>query len=484
MSLRKKATPGLKRRPPTRPADPFSRESDRSRRIPTMTAPNAADTQTFLDAYAERGKVDGPEWLASYQEESMKLFRAAGLPLPGSEEWKYTNLAGLRKREFALAGAQPQQITSTDLSELLICDPDGFLAVFVNGVFSAEHSRLPEAGSGIQVEPLSAAIENGSPGVEELVASGKTFGFESFADLNSALFHSGAWIHVARGAEITEPLYLLHISDSPDGSLMTHPRNVVSLEEGARLTLIEDYLGLGDSAYLSNPFTHFQIADNAGAVHYRLVREGEGSFHVSNLGVRQAGHSSFTSHSFCFSGGVVRNDVAAFLEGEGVECTLNGLTVGRGEEHVDNHTRIIHSQPNCNSWEMYKAVLAEKAHGVFNGKIYVAQDAQKTDAKQSNQALLLSDTAVMDSKPELEIYADDVKCTHGATVGQLNEDGLFYLRSRGIGKEAARVLLVYAFASDLVSGIEHPGLKAGVEALLFEKLPGDCEPAGVTVGAT
>ena len=184
-----------------------------------MTAPNAADTQTFLDAYAERGKVDGPEWLASYQEESMKLFRAAGLPLPGSEEWKYTNLAGLRKREFALAGAQPQPITSTALSELLICDPDGFLAVFVNGVFSAEHSRLPDAGSGIQVEPLSAAIENGSPGVEELVASGKTFGFESFADLNSARFHSGAWIHVTRGVEIKEPLYLLHISDSPDGSL-------------------------------------------------------------------------------------------------------------------------------------------------------------------------------------------------------------------------------------------------------------------------
>ena len=448
-----------------------------------MTPPKTADTQAFLDAYEGRGKINGPEWLSSYQEESMELFRSAGLPLPGSEEWKYTNLAGLRKREFALASAQPQQVASDDLSELLICDPDGFLAVFVNGVFSEEHSRLPEAGSGLEVEPLSAAIARGAAGLEELVTSGKDFGFGPFADLNSALFHSGACIHVARGAEIKEPLYLLHINNSPDGSLMMHPRNVVCLEEGARLSLIEDYIGLGGSAYLSNPFTHFQIAENAGAVHYRLVREGEGSFHISNLGVRQANHSSFASHSFCFSGGVVRNDVAAFLEGEGIECTLNGLTIGRGEEHVDNHTRIIHSRPNCNSWEMYKAVLAEKAHGVFNGKIYVAQDAQKTDAKQSNQALLLSDTAVMDSKPELEIYADDVKCTHGATVGQLDEDGLFYLRSRGVGREAARVLLVYAFASDLVSEIEHPGLKAGVEALLFEKLPGNCEPAGVAIGA-
>ena len=448
-----------------------------------MTAPNTADIQTFLDAYEGRGKINGPEWLSSYQEESMELFRSAGLPLPGSEEWKYTNLAGLRKRKFTLEGAQPQQIAPADLSELLICDPTGFLAVFVNGTFSEEHSRLPEVGSGLEVEPLSAAIERGAAGVEELVSSGKAFGFESFADLNSALFHSGACIHVAKGAEIKEPLYLLHINDSPDGSLMIHPRNVVCLEEGARLSLIEDHLGVGDSAYLSNPFTHFQIAANAGAVHYRLVREGKGSFHISNLGVHQGNHSSFASNSFCFSGGVVRNDVAAFLEGEGVECTLNGLTVGRGEEHIDNHTRIIHSRPNCNSWEMYKAVLAEKAHGVFNGKIYVAQDAQKTDAKQSNQALLLSDTAVMDSKPELEIYADDVKCTHGATVGQLNKDGLFYLRSRGVDKEAARVLLVYAFASDLVSGIEHPGLKAGVEALLFEKLPGNCEPAGVTIGA-
>ncbi len=448
-----------------------------------MTAPATADTQTFLDAYEARKPMDGPEWLAAFQEESMGSFRAAGLPLPGNEEWKYTNLTGLRKREFDLPGAQPQQVTAADLSELLICEPTGFLAVFVNGILSEEHSRLPEAGSGFEVEPLPAAIARGAAGLEELVTSGKTFGFGPFADLNSALFHSGAYIHVARGVEIKEPLYLLHINNTPDGSLMMHPRNVVCLEEGARLNLIEDYLGLDDSAYLSNPFTHFQVAPNAGVVHYRLAREGEGSFHISNLGVRQGNDSTFASHSFCLSGGVVRNDVAAFLEGEGAECTLNGLTVGRGEEHVDNHTRIIHSRPNCNSWEMYKAVLAEKAHGVFNGKIYVAQDAQKTDAKQSNQALLLSDTAVMDSKPELEIYADDVKCTHGATVGQLNEDGLFYLRSRGVGKEAARVLLVYAFASDLVSGIEHPGLKAGVESLLFEKLPGDCESAGVAIGA-
>ena len=448
-----------------------------------MTARNATDVETFLDAYEGRGKMNGPEWLTSYQGESMESFRSAGLPLPGSEEWKYTNLAGLRKREFALAGAPSQQIASAGLSELLICDPGGFLAVFVNGIFSEDHSRLPEPGSGLEVEPLSAAIERGAAGIEELVTSGRAFGFESFADLNSALFHSGACIHVAKGAEIKEPLYLLHINDSPDGSLMAHPRNVVCLAEGARLSLVEDYLGLEDSAYLSNPFTHFQIDANAGAIHYRFVREGKGSFHISNLGVHQGNHSSFVSHSFCFSGGVVRNDVAAFLEGEGIECTLNGLTVGRGEEHIDNHTRIIHSKPNCHSWEMYKAVLAEKAHGVFNGKIYVAQDAQKTDAKQSNQALLLSDAAVMDSKPELEIYADDVKCTHGATVGQLDEDALFYLRSRGVDKEAARMLLVYAFASDLVSGIEHPGLRAGVEALVFEKLPGDCKPAGVTAGA-
>jgi Fe-S cluster assembly protein SufD len=342
---------------------------------------------------------------------------------------------------------------------------------------------LPGGEDGVVAVPLSVAIERNEDGLKEALSGAEAYEFESFADLNSSLFRTGVYIRVPEGFDGQAPIYLMYLSDCPAGVSMTHPRNVIHLEPGSKARVIEDYCGISDTAYLTNSFSQFQIDKNASCVHYRFVREGAGSFHISNTGINQADHSRFASHVFCFSGGVVRNEVAAILDGEGIECTLNGLTVGDGDEHVDNHTRIVHSKPNCNSWEMYKAVLADEAHGVFNGKIYVAQDAQKTDAKQSNQALLLSDQAVMDTKPELEIYADDVKCTHGATVGQLNEEGLFYLRSRGIGEKAAKVLLVYAFASDLVAEIEDPDLKAKVESILFEKLPGHCEPAGIPEGA-
>ena len=448
-----------------------------------MTEQRAEGAEAFLEAYERASAPNGASWFAPFRKAARERFRSVGIPGPRDERWKYTHLGGLAKQTFEMGSPDGGELTSVDLREAQVADLDCPQMVFVNGVFQEELSSLPAPSAGIEVHSLSEALLERQEELEAFFSQEPGFDFEIFADLNTALFSCGSYIRIRRGTELRRPLYLIHLTSRQDGPFMSHPRNIIHVEEGAGLCLVEDYCGPDDFVYLSNPVTEFQVEKGARVLHHRLVREGDASFHISSLGVRQADDSAFSSSSFCLSGGMVRNDVVTLLGGEGIECDLNGLIIGGGKQHIDNHTRIHHARANCNSRELYKAVLDDESHGVFNGKIYVAQDAQKTHAIQTNQSLLLSPKAVMDTKPELEIYADDVKCTHGATVGQLNEDGMFYLRSRGIDEETARVLLVYAFASDLVSGIELPPLREAVERLLFDKLPGHCEPAGEAKGA-
>ena len=447
-----------------------------------MTEQRVAGLQPFLAACEGASAPNGISWLAPVREAAMEKVRTAGMPGPRDEEWKYTHLGGLVKQAFEMTPADGGEPAPGDLQGIQVADLACPQMVFVNGVFSEELSRLPGPTTGVEVQSISEAARERPEELEDFFNLGPGFDFEVFADLNTALFNCGSYIRVRKGVELDSPLYLLHLTSGRDGYLMSHPRNIIHVEEAASLCIVEDYHGPDNCIYLSNPVTEFQVGKGARVLHHRLVREGGAAYHISNLGVRQESDSAFSSNSFCLSGGMVRNDVVALLEGEGAECGLNGLVVGRGKQHIDNHTRIHHARANCNSEELYKAVLDDESHGVFNGKIYVAQDAQKTHAIQTNQSLLLSPRAVMDTKPELEIYADDVKCTHGATVGQLDEDGLFYLRSRGIDEETARILLIYAFASSLVTDIQPRPLREAVEGLLFDKLPGHCEPAGATKG--
>ena len=448
-----------------------------------MIEQRAEGAEAFLEAYEGASAPNGASWLVPFRKAAKERFRSVGIPGPRDEKWKYTHLGGLAKQAFEMGSPDDGELTPVDLREAQVADLDCSQMVFVNGVFREELSSLPGPSAGIEVHSISDALLERQEELEAFFSREPGFDFESFAELNTALFSCGSYVRIRRGAELRSPLYLIYLTSRQDGPFMSHPRNIIHVEEGASLCLIEDYCGPDDFVYLSNPVTEFQVEKGARVLHHRLVREGDASFHISNLGVRQADDSAFSSNSFCLSGGMVRNDVVTLLGGEGIECNLNGLVIGRGKQHIDNHTRIHHARANCNSRELYKAVLDDESHGVFNGKIYVAQDAQKTHAIQTNQSVLLSPKAVMDTKPELEIYADDVKCTHGATVGQLNEDGMFYLRSRGIDEETARVLLIYAFASDLVSGIELQPLREAVEGLLFDKLPGHCEPAGAAKGA-
>jgi Fe-S cluster assembly protein SufD len=263
------------------------------------------------------------------------------------------------------------------------------------------------------------------------------------------------------------PIHLVFVTTAAGEGTVSHPRNLVVAGVGSQATVVESYLGLEEELYFTNAVSEIAAGERAVLDHYKVQHESREAFHVANLQVHQEQASKFSTHYLGFGGALVRNEVRAALEGEGCECTINGLYMAGDRQHLDNHTVIDHAKPHCASHELYKGILDGKAHGVFNGKIFVRQDAQKTDAKQTNKTLLLSDDAVINTKPQLEIYADDVKCTHGATVGQLDADAIFYLRSRGIGREAARSLLTFAFANDIISRVKVEPIRARLEQTLL-----------------
>jgi len=267
------------------------------------------------------------------------------------------------------------------------------------------------------------------------------------------------------------PIHLLFVSSAPGNATLSQPRNLIVLGAGSQATVVETYAGLSDEVYFTNVVTEIVLGDNASLDHYKLQEEGARAFHIALTQVHHGRESRFTSHSIALGAALARNDVRALFATEGSECTLNGLYMATGKQHLDNRTLIDHQSPRCTSRELYKGVLDGQSRGVFSGRVLVRHDAQKTDASQTNKNLLLSDEALVDTKPQLEIFADDVKCAHGAAVGQLDEDALFYLRSRGIGQEAAKSLLTYAFASEMVNLIPLAPLRSRVRELVTSRLP-------------
>ncbi len=456
-------------------------------------AAQVATWRPCVECVEKRAAASGTEWLVPTRRRAFERFAELGFPTARDEAWKYTNVAPIRSGRFSCVTEAPE----VDIERLDIDDNDPLRAgcadpldavalgseccshlVFVDGRFAERLSTgitvdkigercCPE----VTIEPLCTALRNRRELIEPHLARVASFDEQPFVALNTALAEDGVFIHVPRGRAAGGVIHLVFAASGREPAIAFHPRILIVLEEGAQATVVEEYLGLGDGPSLTNVVTEAVVAENAKLDHYKLERENEAAYHISSLATHLERSSVFASHSFSFGGALVRNDASAVLDGEGIECTLNGLTVAAGEQHVDNHTHIVHAKPHCDSHELYKAVLADRARGVFNGKIYVAQDAQQTDAKQTNKSLLLSDSARMDAKPELEIYADDVKCTHGATIGQLEDSAMFYLRSRGIDRDSARDLLTYAFASDVVERVQVKALFAAIEKLLFERLP-------------
>ena len=315
----------------------------------------------------------------------------------------------------------------------------------------------------VTVASLAGVLQGRSSVVEPYLGKFASHKTHSFVALNTAFIRDGAVVIIPEGAVVEEPIHLLFFSTTAGEPTVSHPRVLIVAGRNSRATVIESYLGPAGHIYFTNAVTEVVLAENARLDHYKVQHESDEAFHIATMQVRLERDSNFSSHAITLGAALGRNEVNAYLNATGCECTLNGLYLAAGQQVVDNHTRIDHAQPHCASHELYKGILDDEARGVFNGKIYVHQDAQKTDAKQTNKTLLLSQDAVINTKPQLEIFADDVKCTHGATIGQLDDESLFYLRSRGIGVEEARAILTFAFANDIIRRIAVAPLRARLE---------------------
>lgn len=439
------------------------------------------ETETYLSHFEELERElagKGPSSLLPLRRQAMARFAEWGFPTPKHEEWKYTNVAPIARTLFRRAargewrGGRPIGTDRSNPPEPETCNPQPSTRLaFVNGLYQPALSTVAPLPRGVKVSSLAAALETDFERVEAHLARSTRFDGQPFVSLNTALMEDGAFIYIPRGVAVEEPIYLSFIGSAGADPIVSHPRILIVAEENSQATVVETYVGggsLGAGVYFTNAVTEIVAAENAVLEHYKVQRESETAFHVAMLQIRQKRESNVTSHSLSVGGALVRNDIRVVLDGPGGEATLNGLYLVNGSQHVDNHTLIEHAKPHCNSHELYKGILDGHATGVFNGKIHVLPDAQKTDAKQTNQNLLLSRDAVVDTKPQLEIFADDVRCTHGATVGQLDADAVFYLRSRGIGLAEARGLLTFAFANDILQRVKVAPLRTQLEALLRE----------------
>lgn len=412
-----------------------------------------------------------PRELSALRRKAMGRFEALGFPTTKMERWRHTNVAAIAQAGFSAATGAG----AASLDELAPNLYDGTLRlVFVDGFFVPGLSSDLDLPAGVVATSLAAARQDHAPrvaahlGRHACVEDG-TCADNAFAALNTALHRDGFFLYVPRGVVVEQPIHVLCVASTPD--VAAYPRNLLVLEDNSHATVVESYVGLTDGAYLTCPVTEVVLGANAVFDHYKVQRESLAAYHVAVQQSWQGNDSTLRSHSISIGGALVRNDLNGYLGGEGVSCTLNGLYLVDGKQHVDNHMRMDHAKPNGYSHELYKGVLNGSGRSVFNGLIHVHEDAQKTDAVQSNRNLLLSKNALAYSNPQLEIFADDVRCTHGSTIGQLDDDAVFYLRSRGIAEDAARSLLTYAFASDIVERIKVESVRRDLEEFLFQRLP-------------
>lgn len=416
-----------------------------------------------------------PAWLLALRRAAWQWLAERGFPTARDEAWKYTRVAPILAIPFQPAAPVSSRQPSAKSLEQLggdLNDSDGPRLVFVNGFFDAQLSTLGGLPPGARVSNLAAPLQAADAALEARFGHAFRSQPQAFTALNTLLAEDGAFIQIPAHTTVEAPIQLVFLADAGVTPLLLSPRLLVQLEAGSRATLVERHLGCADQLYLNNAVTEVVLEAGAALEHYKLQNEGTSAFHVALLGVRQAEGSRFAAHSLALGAALARQEVRVALEGPGAEVVLNGLYLPRGDQHLDNQTTIEHLAPRCTSRELYKGVIDGRGHGVFDGRIVVRPGAIKTDARQTNKNLLLSASAQANSQPRLEIFADDVKCAHGAAVGQLDEQALFYLRSRGIALAAARALLTYAFASEMLEPIRPAPLRAELERLVAAQLGG------------
>jgi Fe-S cluster assembly protein SufD len=409
-----------------------------------------------------------PGWLQSLRQEAFARFAETGFPTTHDEDWRFTNVSAVASTQFEI-GMQ----VKVGEKQLEAFGTSGFACrlVFVNGYFAPELSRIPEFPDGVWIRNLRRDIDGCEALIEDFLGKDLNFRRDIFCALNTALFEDGVSIEVPQGVQVEQPIYVLYVTVPGATPTMNHPRNLIVAEESSQITVVEDYVSLGEGITFSNTATELVAGDNANVSHYMIVREGDQAYNFSTLRIQQGRHANVATHSLLLSGALVRNNVHPVLAGEGSHCLINGLFMANGRQHMDNYMLVEHASPHCDSRQFYNGILNGQSHGVFHGRIIVHKDAQKTDAKQTNRNLLLSDDAQIDTKPQLEIYADDVKCTHGATIGQVDENALFYLRSRGLAEAAARHVLLLAFANECLDRMNSPQVREHLEKLVVAGMP-------------
>ncbi len=401
-----------------------------------------------------------PAWLHRLRLAAFSRFTELRFPSTQDEAWRHTDVAPVAEIPFQAAGYRRDARTAEQLAEVTFGAASWSRLVFLNGHFSPELSTLQPLRAGVRVSSLAVALGTDASAVEPYLAHHARYEDRAFVALNTAFMKDGAFVSIPPDTALEAPLHLVFASTADGEATMSHPRNLIVMGPGSQATIAQSYIGVGEGRYFTNAVTELVLGEHATIDHYTLQRESGDAFHIAALDVHQDHTSSFSSHSVALGGALVRNEITAVLDGEGIACNLNGLFMVTGRQHMDIRTMVDHVKPHCTSRQLYKGVLGGHSRAVFTGKILVRPGAQKTDAMQTNKSLLLSEDATLNTTPQLEIFADDVKCQHGATIGQLDPDALFYLRSRGIGEEAARNLMIAVFAREALSRIGHDPIRA------------------------
>ncbi len=436
-------------------------------------------TRHYLERFARAAQHRaGPGWLETLRGEAIASFAEIGFPTRRLEEWRYTSTAPIERVAFELPESDRSAPTPEELAEIAPCASQAWRAVFVDGRLCAERSVLPADSGGLRIDSLADALAGGEG--EALVAAHLArqapFKNDAFTALNTAFMEDGALVEIPPGWQEERPLYLLFVSTGNE--TISHPRTLVIARPGSRATLIQDHVSLDSGTRFSNAVCEVLAEENAALDLVLIQRENAQSYHVSNLQAVQERDSRVALHTITLGGALVRNELGLMLAAPGAEADLRGLFLGGSRRHIDNHTLVDHAVPHCTSRQLYKGILGGHARGVFRGRVIVRPDAQKSDALQSNPNLLLANQAEINTKPQLEIRADDVKCSHGSTIGQLDREALFYLRSRGVEERAARMLLTRGFAAEIAAGLPLESLSGWARQLVdsaVETLTADME---------
>lgn len=440
------------------------------------------DTGPQLEKFERFEKqTQQPAWVFPLRKVGIARFAELGFPTLQDEDWRFTNVGSLAKLPFrpvfepSNGGLERPWVADSMFGGLR-----AIRLVFVDGHYARGLSTPPAETEGVTVESLGSIMASAPERLENKLGRLTQNDNNPFAALNTAFFQDGAFVHLPKGKVLETPIHVLFVSTTKETGATTHPRNLIVGEKGSQATLLETYVSTVGNAYFTNAVTEIILEEGAVLEHCKFQDENPHAFHMAAIHAYLGRNSNLVAHSIATGAKLSRNNIRMTLAGERVECVLNGLYLTHGEQLADHHMVVEHAQPHCNSHEYYNGILDGRSKGVFHGRILVRQAAQKTDAKQTNKNLLLSDAATIDTKPQLEIYADDVKCTHGATVGQLNEESVFYLRARGIGADTARRMLIHAFAGEIIERVRFTPAREELDRLVWERLESNPQVAQPT----